>query len=784
MPSNDVRALAVDQRGGVWAATAGGVICLRGNKLVSFGMAEGLPSLNVTLVFKDGKGQIAAGTSSGTVVWNGERFTPARKAMPSDANSTGPLRLSADDPLTQAGILCQTIDREGNIWIGTESQGLTVLRKNKFSVMGLRKGLSSDAIRSLYETRDGAVWIGTNSSGLNRLKDGDISHFGVAEGLSSDVIIALGENARGDLVVGTPDGLNILCDGKITILTSADGLADDLVRSISNDGNTVYAGTRRGLTAMRDGQFRTYTKADGLGSDLVGATLPGSDGQLWIATLNGLSVLDHGSLRNYTVRDGLTSSVITALYRDHDQVLWIGTQGGSLNYFRHGRFQHFDASARLPKIIYGIAEGSGGDLWLSSNTGVYRVNRERLLNGMGEAVAYGTSDGLRINECSGGGHPSLCKTRDGTLWFATPKGAASMTREQAKLNLLPPPVAIESIMVEDEEQQGGSDLTVAPGRSRFAFEYAGLSFVAPQKVRYRYRLEGFDKNWIEAGARRVAYYTNVPHGNYTFHVLARNNDGIWNLEGARMQVRIEPHFYQTIWFLCLCIAAAGLTVYSGYQWRVKQRVRQVAGRYDAVLAERNRIAREIHDTLAQGFAGVSVQLELISRLMGKSTEAAREHLNDARTLVKESLNEARRSIWELRSQSVGSEDFASRLSSLTHRESRTADCRITFNVKGALRPVPASVENEFVRIAEEAIRNAQQHGAAKAIDISLSFDQHFVRLSIADDGPGFNLDRHQGPRQGHFGLQGMRERAESVGGELRVESRPGEGVVVTVEAPV
>ena len=786
MPSNDIRALAQDRAGDIWAATAGGAVRLHGSRIESFGIESGLPSLNVTSIFKNANGRITAATPGSEFVWNGRKFAAIGNASTSQASpAAAPIRFfPADDPLIGAGILCQMMDRERNLWVGTESQGLTVLRKPKFNVLGLRQGLSSDAVRCLYQTRDGAVWIGTNSGGLDRLKDGVITHFGVAEGLSSEVIIALGETAKGDLAVGTPDGLNILCNGKVSVLTSADGLADDFVRSISNDGSTLYAGTRRGLTAMQGSSFRTYTTEDGLGSNLVGATLPGLNGQVWIATLNGLSLLDQQKVRTYQVQDGLTSNIVTALYRDGEQMLWIGTQGGSLNCFRNGRFQHFGQEVNLPKIIYGIAEDSGGNLWLSSNTGIYRVERDLLLRGKGEAIAYGTSDGLRINESSGGGHPGLWKTQAGTLWFATPKGAASMTPEQSKLNRLPPPVVIESVSIDDRDVDGTRDLTVGPGHSRFAFEYAGLSFEAPKKVRYRYRLEGFDRQWIDAGTRRIAYYTNVPPGHYTFRVLARNNDGFWNLEGARLHLRLQPRFYQTLWFLALCITAAGLMLYSGYRWLVRQRMRQVAGRYDAVLAERNRIAREIHDTLAQGFAGVSVQLELISRLMGKSTEAAREHLQEARTLVKESLNEARRSIWELRSQSVAGEDFASRLNNLTHQGSKDGDRQITFNVTGALRPLPAQLENELVRIAEEAVRNAQRHGSAKNVDIKLDFEQKLARLSVADDGAGFDLQRYEGPREGHFGLQGMRERAESLGGSFRVESRPDHGTVITVEAPL
>lgn len=777
LPSNDVRALANDRRGAIWAATAGGLVRMLGNQLKVYGRESGLPSLNITSVYTDGGGQVVAETSGGDAVWDELRFRAASGRGNPAANATSAIRFADDDPLTRAGILSQMVDREGDIWIGTETAGLTVLRRARFTVFGQRQGLSEDSVRCVLQSRNGSVWIGTDRNGLNRWRDGVLSHVGVSEGLSSDVVISLGENAAGDLLVGTPDGLNVIRNGRVSVLTSADGLSDDLVRSVSNDAKCVYLGGRRGLTVLGEGDFRTYTEADGLGSNLVGATLPAQDA-LWIATLHGLSVLRDRRLKNYTVRDGLTSDTITALHQDRRGNLWIGTAGGSLNCFRNGRFEHFSAAANLPAVIYGVSEDDVGNLWLSASTGVYRVGRDQLLNGSGEAVPYGTADGLRINECSGSGHPSLWKTRDRSLWFATPRGIAVMTEKQARVNSVPPPVVIESVRIDDDDVTPSSLLAVSPGHSRFTFEYAGLSFAAPQKVRYRYCLEGFDKTWTEAGNRRAAFYTNLPPGNYRFRVIARNNDGIWNTEGAVLSLRLQPHFYQTRTFLLSCLAATALLIYAGYRWRV----RQVALRYNAVMAERSRIAREIHDTLAQGFAGVSVQLELIGKLLDLSTEKAREQILEARHLVRSSLNEARRSIWELRSDPDQMQNFAARLSSLTHRAPGEDSAPVRFTVHGDLRPLPPKLEDEWVRIAEEAVRNARQHGHAREIEVVLTFSGKLVRLSVSDNGSGFDLHERKSAREGHFGVDGMRERAESVGARFQMESNPGHGTAVIVEA--
>jgi signal transduction histidine kinase len=322
---------------------------------------------------------------------------------------------------------------------------------------------------------------------------------------------------------------------------------------------------------------------------------------------------------------------------------------------------------------------------------------------------------------------------------------------------------------------------IPPGHSRFAFEYAGLSFVAPQKVRFRYKLEGFDKDWVEAGTRRVAYYTNLRPGAYRFRVLARNNDGFWNESGSFLSFRLEPHFYQTYWFFAFLALAVGVLGYSIYRWRV----RQVEAQFNAVLQERNRIAREIHDTLAQGFAGVSVQLEIVARLLSSSADAAREHLDQARLLVRNSLAEARRSIWELRSQSAESEDLAARISKMAAQVGGSAPGKVKLQVHGTYRPLTPKMEDELLKIAQEALTNALRHADAENINIDLAFDAKKLRMTISDDGRGFSSgSSYPSGWNGHFGLQGMRERAENIDAELNVDTAIGKGTRVSVEALV
>jgi ligand-binding sensor domain-containing protein len=326
-----------------------------------------------------------------------------------------------------------------------------ILRDQKFITYSSKEDVGDDLVRCVFQDSRGTVWMGTNEKGLVRYTNGTFSSVTTEDGLSSNVILALDEDRDGTLLVGTPDGLNRISHGSISVLTSADGLADDFVRSILSDHRgSLWVGTRRGLSRLKNGHFTKYTQADGLGSDLVGALLEEGADDLWIGTLHGLTRLQNGRLRNYTTADGLSGDVITALYRDADGNLWIGTEGGGLSEFRDGKFIAVPAALHLPQVIYGIAEDVNQNLWFSSDSGIFRTGRielNRFLHGQNvpvPVVSYGASDGLRIGESSGGGHPAAWRTTTGALWFATLKGVAIL-RSDAKLNRLPPPVAIESV---------------------------------------------------------------------------------------------------------------------------------------------------------------------------------------------------------------------------------------------------------------------------------------------------------------------------------------------------
>ena len=770
LPSGSVQVLLSDRSGRLWIGTPNGLSVYQNGSVKTYMAKQGLPSNRVISLYEDREGSIWVGTDAGLARITNDTIT----------------RLPANDPLSGSLVLSMFEDREGSLWLGTESGGVTVLRDEKFATYTSRDGLSQDLVRCLFSDRNDVLWIGTEG-GLDRWNGSRFSAFTTKDGLASNVILALAESADGALLVGTPDGLNIVRNGRILTLTSADGLSDDFVRSIYRDkDDSVWIGSRRGICHWTRGQFRTYTQQDGLGSDFVGAVLRDSRHDLWIGTLGGLTCLHNGRFVNYTTANGLSSNIITALYDDANGVLWIGTQDGGLNRYEGGKFLSYPARLGVPNVIYGILEDADQNLWLSSKSGIFRINKKDLnafASGHTEHVAlvsYGTGDGLAVSECSGGGHPAVDRMQDGSLWFSTLKGVATITSKEASASRLAPPVAVESISIDDETFNSAQARDVSPGRSRFSFEYAGLSFLSPYTIQFRYKLDGFDKDWIDAGTRRVAYYTNIPPGRYVFRVLARNRDSAWSADAVTYAFRLEPHFYQTYWFYFLLFVLLAFLTYEVYRWRV----RQVQARFDAVLAERNRIAREIHDTLAQGFVAVAVQLELLGRILSSSNGSAQALVKQIRASVQNSLAEARSSIWKLRSQAATDQDLATKLSTMVSNTTSISSAEVTFRVLGTYRPVSPDVANELLSIGQEAVTNAVRHANAQHINVDLAFEAKKFRLIIADDGCGFIGSVPSSGPNGHFGLQGMRERAEQIAATLSVTSVPGKGTRVCVERTI
>ncbi|MCU1292493.1 MAG: putative two-component system sensor kinase [Bryobacterales bacterium] len=771
LPKEPIEGLGSLQDGSKWVRTHTAFLLWNQGHLRIWRSGYELPGTRVLSFLADSRGILWVGTDQGLV---------ALSTAPKSENA----RLEIQPAIGAAPILTMFEDREHNLWVGTDTTGLHILRQQKFRTL---PALSGYPITAITQSANGTLWMGSKGEGLFRYAGNQTRRLSTKDGLISDVILTVAADRDGSLWIGTPDGLNHLQGEKIESYTSADGLPDDFIRSLYADRDgSLWIGTRRGLAHRQNGHFTVLSRADGLPSDLIGAMLRSSSNDLWIGTLDGLARIRDGKVNIFSKAQGLSGNVITSLLEDaNEHTIWVGTKDSGLSRSSANGFTPIHAR-EIPREIDTILEDARGYLWLTSSHGIIRVLASELM-ACGEAAecsphiaTYSSSDGLPTDEMSSSGHPGGWRAVDGRLWFATRKGVAVVDPASLHENRTPPSVIVERFTIDDIGfKNTGKEITIPPGHIKYGFEYAGLSYVSPSKVRYRYILEGFDKQWTQAGSRRNAYYTNLPPRHYRFRVQAANEDGIWNQTGAEVAFVIEPRFYRTLWFSGLATLLLAGFIFAMYRLRV----RAIRSQFDAILAERNRIAREIHDTLAQGFVGVSVQLELTAHLLAHSrVDEASQQVDRTRNIVREGLADARRSIWDLRA--VGTQ--ATLPIRLTHlvEQSGTGPLKTDIDIGGIYRALSPALENEVVRIAQEALANAVRHSGASRIAVHLRYHPNELTLTVRDYGMGFHATDTTLPAKGHFGLQGMRERADQIGGTLRVESSPEGGTTVTLAVPL
>jgi len=583
--------------------------------------------------------------------------------------------------MSKSVILSILPDKDGCIWIGTGGDGLYRFSKGKFDHLSVQQGLSDGFVRSLYEDGEGSLWIGTYRGGVNRMKDGTFTVYTHSEGLSNDFVLSVCGDKKNNIWIGTyGSGLNLLSKNKITSFTKRNGMAGNVITSLCCDkNNDVWIGTfGDGLSLFRNGRFRnfkshtkgrnsfiislfsdrkgrlwigteggglemyqndeftTYTTQEGLSNNVVTSMCGSADGSMWIGTAGGLSRIRDGALTAYHKSDGLSSEYVLSVFEDDEQTLWIGTDGGGLNRFKNGKFTVYTTKEGLfDDVAFTILDDDNGFLWMSSNKGVYRVSKQQLnqlADGTATAIScnsYGKSDGMGSSECNGRRQPSAWKGKDGMMWFATINGVSVVDPHNLKLNSLAPPIVIEKIKIDDAPAKFDEGIDVKPGADRLEVHYAGLSFVAPAKMHFKYKLMGYDKDWIDAQSRRVAYYNRLSPGSYTFEVLGSNNDGVWNLSGASLRVSIEPYFYQTYVFYGVCALITIALVIGGYRIRVAQIQRNarelshlVDERTQKLLEEKKRTEDALAE-LARGEARYEHLVEHANDVIYRTDQAGR-----------------------------------------------------------------------------------------------------------------------------------------------------------------
>ncbi|MGD0579407.1 MAG: two-component regulator propeller domain-containing protein [Bryobacteraceae bacterium] len=769
--------LRIDPDGTLWAGLTGGL--LRAGPgwgvVQRYTTRDGLPNSFVRVLRRDRDGVLWAGTNGGLARLENGRF----------------LAETTEESVEQELVRSLFEDREGNLWVGTNS-GLTCFHDGRFLLFSRPEGLPGDKPTVVHQDRSGAVWIGFHDRGLYRFRPGPNLRYTAENGLPSNEVFSIRDGAGGALLIGTREGAVEWKDGRFRPLSVPDPLGRRLVVDALEDrAGGRWAAAPGGLIRI-DGDRGVRVAGGGTSpNDYVIALTEMPDGALWAASSgSGLWEIRDGQPRHYTSADGLPAEPVRILRAGRDGTLWIGTFGAGLVWRRHGRFHRCSIpEGLLSDNIAGILEDRAGDLWLSTTRGICKVTRTSLdafAAGMSKRVKaefLGVSDGLRSAQCapsypSGGGG---AVTSDGWLWFPTAQGLALLNPAAPA-----PPRRAPLLQVSPAEFDGqpvtaqpasAKEARFGPGDGRLILRYAGIYLRAPEAVRYQFRLDRVDRDWVDAGGRRTVGYSNLGPGHYRFHLRA---DAGGPVAEKVFEFNILPHFYQTAWFAAACALSILGLLWGAWQLRL----RTLRARFRLVLDERARMARELHDTLAQDFVGLSALLDAVAlRLSGNPAEAQRQ-LELARKMVRHSLTEARRSVMDLRAAALQGQSLDEALASAAPMWVAGSALKARVEVEGTPAPLPDEVEPHLLRIAQEALHNAARHSKGGNAWVRLVYAPNEVTVSVRDDGQGFDPQDTFDPSAGHFGILGMQERAERIGGAFRLESHPGAGTLVEVRVPV
>jgi ligand-binding sensor domain-containing protein/signal transduction histidine kinase len=780
LANRKINALLPASNGGLWVGTDSGIFALGRDGRPTMSLPPSINQLQILAMTRDNRGNVWVGTDHGLI-----RIT-----------SAGAVSLDQLSPDAGNDVTAVYEDRDGDVWFGG-SQGIERLRDGVFTAYSTQQGLPPGTIGPVYADSEGRTWFAPVSGGLYWLKAGRVERVTVA-GLSDDIIYSIsggdGEiwvgRQRGGLTVLTPDGDSF----SARTYTQANGLAQNSVYSVHrNPDGTVWAGTvSGGVSRLKNGTFTNFSVANGLSSNSVNAILEGDDGTMWFATPMGLDSFKDGHWTDRTLQDGLPSSDVKTIFEDSSHVLWIETSGG-LAFLTSG---HVGVPRSLPESlreqIFGIAEGGVGFLWFATSDHVVQVNCAQLLAGSlndSDVQSYGMADGLQ-------GRPVVARDRSmvedssGRIWVSLNHGLAVADPQVTLNNAAPVMARISSMSTDGVAANLQGTPKVAAGAESITFNYAGTSLSDPDRVRFRYKLDGSDQGWSDVGRLRQVIYKNLSPGPYRFRVIASNGEGLWNGPETSLSFIIEPEFWQTWWFRVLSVAACALVIWSLYRLRLYRLTRILNLGFQERLAERTRIAQELHDTLLQSFQGLMLRFQAVEDMLPDRPTDAKVSLEGALDRADQALSEGREAIQDLRSATIASQDLAqavtAMMSELKDETSRDNADSLTFSVvvEGEPRAIHPVLSEDIVRIAREALRNAFFHAQARRIETEITYCDPFLRLRFRDDGNGIEPDvLDRGRRAGHWGLVGMQERAKSIRAQFNVWSKSGAGTEVELTLP-
>lgn len=775
-----------------WLADEETLVELQNNTVTTYDQPRH-PSGYISVIFRDNNDQLWVGTYLGL-----KRLVNGKLISQTDADAP------------QYRIYAIFEDRERNLWVGSE-EGLSLLTPKAFQTITKKDGLTVNTVVSVCACRDGSVWISAWGGGLNRWKDELITSLSRTNGLSSDYIMAMTEGRDESLWAGADNGgaLNHIKDGKITALGQAEGFVMDpstaTTALFEDNRGVLWIGSRDLLQCFDGKTFSQFTTKDGLSDHKINAIYGGAGDVVWIGTEHGLTKWQNGIFRNLASTNGLLKTAILSLYEDPQGILWLGTKGNGLIELKGSEVHQFTSMQGLfSDAIYAILEDNHQNLWLNSSRGIFRLDKQQLKDvtegrqSTLTSISYGKADGiLSSGQYQEVTQPSACKSLDGRLWFRTTQGVAVVDPEKLKINKIPPPVVIQAVIANKQaidmplqELQSEKKIVIPPGRGELEVHYEALSFCAPGKNRFRYKLEGVDQNWVEAGARRVAFYNNLSPQSYRFRVAACNNDGIWSEEDARVSLIFQPFFWQTWWFLSLMIILAIASIAGGARYVTYQRMRrrlELLARQNAVEKERTRIARDMHDELGAKLTRISFlgnTAKLSPNLQPETSQQITKMSEAARELIL-SLDQI---VWAVDPENDSLENLANYICRYAGEFTANGPVQCKLNIPWKLPSCSLSTDvrhNVFLAV-KEALNNAVKHSGATEIAITIAAGSGTFEVAIADNGRGLPLE--QTPSQDKFrrkgrGLENMRERLKSINGEFFLTSHPGNGTEIRLRVP-
>jgi signal transduction histidine kinase/ligand-binding sensor domain-containing protein len=773
----DVFTLARPPDGSFWVAPiGGGLYRVDARGVTELGSDPRLANGRVESLFADEEGRMWIGTSKRGLL----RYSAGRLESYTPADGLPDARVPA---------LAQAVD--GGVWMGTDA-GLVRLKAPRFTVYTRQDGLASDFVGSIFQDADGTVWAETEP-GLARFVNGAFRGLTASDGVA-DGRIRLAKTANLLPLVYTKSGLARWKHDRFVQAMRIDGIPWDRATAVLEDrSGTLWIGIHDGgLMRVRDGHATHLTARDGLADDSVLSLFEDPGGSIWVGTLrNGVTRISGSRMTSWSARDGLAANHVKAFYQDGAGNLWIGTHGGGLSRFKDGRFATISARQGLYNDdIFQILEDDDANLWMNCNTGIWRTSL-RQLNDVAdgfrttvESFAYGTADGM-LSSQGVGSNLAGWKMRDGSLWFPTSKGIVVI--EPRHRDTEPPRVVIEGVTIDRQLITAAGPVRINPGQEHLEFQYTGLSWSRPQSISFRFRLTGLDRDWVDAGARRTAYYSHLPPGSYTFTVTADNGEGVWNTAGQTLAIVVLPPFYQTWWFRAAVASSLVALVWLSWRYRIAQLTRGQAAQQafsrrliESQERERQRIAAELHDSLGQNL--LVVKNRALLGALSQPDEKAREQFNEIGTTVTQTLEEVRAISYNLRPHHLDQLGLTTTIRAMIEKIAESSGITISCELDDIDGVFPPADEITIYRIIQESLNNVVKHAGANEAWVAVRCHEDRVEILVRDNGQGFSpsLSSGRAATGGGFGLKGIAERVRMLGGTHGIESGPGRGTTVAV----